>query len=153
MKKLHNIIVASAIVALSSTAAQAENFTYLSQGDAPTVVGGMTPEGMPYGGSYVTGKGTTTWADGSKATYTYKCVATVQPPRDAIFVSHMACDATASDGSFSVAFGCNPIAGKADQQGCVGGLVGKTGRYAGKRGSVTNHGKGSVSLGTGQWYE
>ena len=153
MKTLHKLIIVAATAALSTTAAQAESFTYLSQGDTPTVVGGSTPEGVPYGGTYLTGKGATTWADGTKSSYSYKCVSTVQPPRDAIFVAHMACDVTAADGSFSATFGCNPIAGKADQQGCVGGLLGKSGRYAGRRGSLTNHGKGSVSLGTGQWYE
>lgn len=153
MKIFTKIIIAAAVTALSTTAAQAESFTYQSQGDAPTVVGGTTPEGIPFGGSYVTGNGATSWADGTKSKYSYKCVSTVQPPRDAIFMVHMACDVTAADGTFSATFGCNPIAGKADQQGCVGGMLGKSGRYAGRRGSVTNHGKGTVSLGTGQWYE
>lgn len=153
MKSLNKLIILCVVGALSTSVARAESFTYLSQGDAPTLIGGNTPEGVPYGGTFQTGKGATTWADGSKSNYSYKCVSTIQPPRDAIFMAHMACDVTAPDGTFSVSFGCNPIAGKADEQGCVGGLLGKSGRYAGRRGSVTNHGKGTVSLGTGQWYE
>jgi hypothetical protein len=153
MKTLSTFLIAGALAALLGTAAQAQSFTYLSQGDAPTIIGGTTPEGIPFGGSYVTGNGTTSWADGTKSKYSYKCVATIQPPRDAIFTSHQACDVTTPEGNFSASFGCNPIAGKADQQGCVGGILGKSGRFAGKRGSVTNHGKGTVSIGTGQWYE
>jgi hypothetical protein len=65
-------------------------------------------------------------------------------------MAHMMCDVTASDGMFAVTFGCNAMS--ADEMGCVGGLAGKSGAYSGRRGSVTSHGKGNKSNGTGQWY-
>ena len=108
------------------------------------------PDGRTYGAAAINGSGETTWADGKKSKYTYKCISMSQPPHDAIFMSHMMCDVAASDGTFMVTFGCNNMS--ADEMGCVGGLAGTSGAYAGRRGNVTSHGKGTASNGTGAWF-
>jgi hypothetical protein len=151
MKRRAALIVgALAIFAASDSSAQ--TFTYQSQGDPPTNVGMVGPNGSPVMGSYLTGNGATTWADGATSKYTYKCVSTTQPPNNTIYMMHMICDAVAADGTFSVTFGCNMLDAKAPEVACVGGLYGKTGRYANRRGTITNYRKGDVSSGTGQWH-
>jgi hypothetical protein len=142
----------AALMALFTSGASAQTFTYQSQGDTPTNVGMVAPDGRPVTGSYLTGNGATTWADGTKSKYSYKCVSTTQPPNNTIYTVHMICDATAADGNFSATFGCNLIDAKGTEVSCVGGLYGKTGRYSGRRGTITNHRKADVSGGTGEWY-
>jgi hypothetical protein len=146
-------LIASALVTVTASGVSAQTFTYQSQGDPPTSVGMVAPNGSAVMGSYMTGSGATTWADGAKSTYTYKCISTTQPPNNTIYTMHMICDAAAADGNFSVTFGCNLIDAKAPEVACVGGLYGKSGRYAGRRGTITNHRKGDVSGGTGQWHK
>jgi hypothetical protein len=148
-----NAITVAAILAVAtSSPAFAQSFTFESSGPPETNVGGTAPDGSAFGGSWLTGSGNTSWADGAKSKYDYKCVAMTQPPRDTIFHSHMICDVMANDGNFAATFGCNPVARDGSTMGCVGGLMGKTGRYAGKRGAVTNFRNGDKSSGTGQWY-
>jgi hypothetical protein len=136
---------------LFASSASAQSFTFQSQADNPAMsVSSTGPDGKPYGASAVAGTGETSWADGKKSKYSYKCISMSQPPRDAIFMAHMMCDVTAPDGTFAVTFGCNAMS--ADEMGCVGGLSGKSGAYSGRRGSLTSHGKANKSNGTGQWY-
>jgi hypothetical protein len=146
-----SMTVATILASAFASAASAQSFTFQSQAEAPSVVVSSTaPDGKSYGAAAVSGAGDTLWADGKKSKYTYKCISMSQPPRDAIFMSHMMCDVTAPDGTFAATFGCNVMA--ADEMACVGGLAGKTGSYSGRRGGVTSHGKANKSVGTGQWY-
>lgn len=145
------LVLAACVAAVSSTAAMAQSFTFQSQAEAPAMVVSSTgPDGKPFGAAAVSGAGETSWADGKKSKYTYKCISMSQPPRDAIYMSHMMCDVTAPDGNFVATFGCNAIS--ADEMGCVGGLRGKSGAYSGRRGNLTSHGKANKSTGTGAWY-
>lgn len=150
---LKTIIATAAFAIATSAGANAEMFTFASTNDEMTEVGAMGPDGTPFGGSFWTGKGKTTQADGSKSDYTYTCVSVSQPPRDSTFQTLGSCDVTASDGTFSVAMGCNWLDAERTGLGCVGGLMGKTGAYEGRRGAITNHASGGKSKGTGQWYE
>ena len=144
-------LLGAVLAATTATAAQAQTFTFQSTANAPVMaMANKAADGRTYGAAAVTGSGETTWADGKKSKYTYKCINMSQPPHDAIFMSHMMCDVVAPDGNFFVTFGCNNIS--ADEQGCVGGLAGTSGAYAGRRGGVTSHGKGTASSGTGAWY-
>lgn len=145
------LVLAAFSAAFATSAAQAQNFTFQSTAEAPSIVVSTAgPDGKPYGALAFSGVGETSWADGKKSKYSYKCISMSQPPRDAIFMSHMMCDVAASDGKFVVTFGCNAMS--ADEMGCVGGLAGSSGAYANRRGSLTSHGKGTKSGGTGQWY-
>lgn len=145
------VVFAALSAALFTSAATAQSFTFQSNAEAPAmVVSSVGPDGKTYGAAAIAGSGETSWADGKKSKYNYKCISMSQPPRDAIFMSHMMCDVVAPEGNFAVTFGCNSMS--ADEMGCVGGLTGKSGSYANRRGSLTSHGKGSKSSGTGQWY-
>lgn len=151
-----NTLIATMAVALAMTAAHgacAQMFTYESQSDAPTTVGGVGPDGTPFGGAYWTGKSNATFADGRKTTSTTKCISMSQPPRDSIFMTHGACDIVSNDGTFSAMIGCNFVDKAGTEMSCVGALIGKTGAYAGRRGTLTLHGKGASAKGTGQWLQ
>jgi hypothetical protein len=144
------LAVSGAVAAISLAApAAAQTFTFQSEGKPSTTITIPGPEGKPYGAAAFNGSGSTTWADGKKTTYTYTCISMSQPPNNSIFQSHMMCDVVAPDGTFAATFGCNAMA--ADEMGCVGGLTGKSGAYANKRGGLTSYGKGMKSWGTGQW--
>jgi hypothetical protein len=145
-------LFSAALISIAASDASAQTFTYQSQGDPPTTVGTTAPNGTPITGSYLTGNGATAWADGKKSKYSYKCVSTTQPPNNTIFMAHMICDVAAVDGNFTATFGCNPMDTAGTEVSCIGGLYGKTGRYSGHRGTLTNHRKGETSGGTGEWY-
>ena len=145
------VSLASVLAATTVTAASAQTFTFQSQGDPPTTaIVTKGPDGRTYSAMAFGGKGDTTWADGKKSAYTYKCVGMSQPTNDAIFMMHVTCEARAADGVYVVNFGCNNLA--ADELSCVGGLYGTGGAYVGRRGTITSHGKGQNTMGTGQWY-
>ncbi|MBK6491786.1 MAG: hypothetical protein IPK89_03010 [Sphingomonadales bacterium] len=142
--------LAAIVAATTATAATAQTFTFQSMANSPAMaMSNKAPDGRTYGAAAFSGSGETSWADGKKSKYTFKCITMSQPPHDSIFMSHMMCDVAASDGNFFVTFGCNNMS--ADEQGCVGGLAGTSGVYAGKSGGLTSHGKGAASNGTGQW--
>jgi hypothetical protein len=144
-------LLGAILAATTATAASAQSFTFQSTANAPVMaMANKAPDGRTYGAAAINGSGETTYADGRKTKYTYKCISMSQPPHDAIFMSHMMCDVAASDGTFMVTFGCNNMS--ADEMGCVGGLAGTSGAYAGRRGNVTSHGKGTASNGTGAWF-
>ncbi|HAE27385.1 MULTISPECIES: hypothetical protein [Hyphomonas] len=132
--------------------ALAQTFTFQSTSEEPTTVGATTPEGS-VAGAYWTGASTVTMADGSVNESTFTCVSTSQPPRDSIFMVHGVCDGTGADGDYTVYSGCNIMDPEAGEMSCVGGLIGKSGNYAGRRGVLTIHSKGGASAGTGQWFE
>ena len=132
--------------------ALAQTFTFQSTSEEPTTVGATTPEGS-VAGAYWTGASTVTMADGSVNESTFTCVSTSQPPRDSIFMVRGVCDGTGADGDYTVYSGCNIMDPEAGEMSCVGGLIGKSGNYAGRRGVLTIHSKGGASAGTGQWFE
>jgi hypothetical protein len=150
---IRGMILCAAAMALSTaSAARAQSFTYQSQADPPSVTVGATgPDGKPFGGTVLSGTSNGVVSNGTKTKANFKCISMTQPPRDAIFMSHMICDVTSAEGDYTVVFGCNAMG--PEENSCVGGLTGKTGTYAGRHGTLTGHSRGSKSTGTGQWYE
>ncbi len=145
-------ICAACLALASAGTARAQSFTYQSQADAPTVtVGAPGPDGKPFGAAVFSGTSDGVIVGGTKTKANFKCVSMSQPPRDSIFMTHMICDITSADGNYTVIFGCNQLG--PEENSCVGGLTGKTGIYAARRGTVTGHSIGTKSSGTGQWYE
>ncbi len=140
----------SAVLALA-VPAQAQTFTFDAVANTPTTVGTTGPDGVPVAGSYWTGTTNTSWADGKKSTETYACISTTQPPNNAIFHMHAICDASSPSGAYTSVWGCNFQDKERTMMGCVGGLYGKTGMYAGKGGGITYAGKVAGGSGTGQW--
>ncbi|MBL0001325.1 MAG: hypothetical protein IPO97_10240 [Sphingomonadales bacterium] len=109
--------LAAIVAATTATAATAQTFTFQSMANAPAMaMSNKAPDGRTYGAAAFSGSGETTWADGKKSKYSFKCITMSQPPHNSIFMSHMMCDVAASDGNFFVTFGCNNMS--ADEQGC-----------------------------------
>lgn len=145
-----NIALLAAFTAVFTySAANAQTYTYVTKDKPGMAVGTTAPNGRMIGGTANTGEMTITWADGTKTTETYTCIGTTQPPHAKIFDIHTICDASGGNGTYTATFGCTVTEGGA--QGCVGGLYGKTGKYAGRGGGTTWMGKDGVGSGTGQW--
>jgi hypothetical protein len=149
--KAFAIICSSAMFAIAASSASAQNFTYESTANAPTVVGGPDMRGNPVVGASWTGTSMVTWADGKKTTDKYTCISTTQPSNDKIFDSHTICDGSNADGTYSAVFGCQYLSKDMQSMGCVGGLTGRTGKYAGRGGAITFSGRGGSGTGTGSW--
>lgn len=138
-------IAALAICLAIPGIAHAGTATYVTTGGPEKTVG--TDQ---YQGSYQDGTSVATYADGTKVNEKWTCIGVSQPPNAKVFDFHFACDASSDAGSYSMIFGCNAIDDKG-LQGCVGGLNGKTGRFAGKNGATTWSGTGGSGTGTMQW--
>ena len=145
--------IATAILALGVSSANAQTFHFESKNDTPVMVGGLGPDGGNYVGSYVTGSGVTTNADSSKLKATTKCVSMMQPPNGNIFAVHVACDVKREGAEYGIAAGCNFMNKEKTETSCVGGLKGKAGELEVRTGSITWHTKDGISKGTGQWHE
>lgn len=126
--------------------AHAGTATYTTTGGPEKTVG--TDQ---YQGSYQDGTSVVTFSDGSKVSEKWTCIGVSQPPNAKVFDFHFACNSSSDAGSYSMIFGCNNVPGGNGMQGCVGGLNGKTGRYAGKNGATTWSGTGGTGTGTMQW--
>ncbi|PKB25086.1 hypothetical protein B0I00_0267 [Novosphingobium kunmingense] len=144
-------LATGALLAMGSTSVLAQNFTFESTANAPTTVGGPDMRGQPVLGASWTGTSAVTWADGRKASDKYTCVSTTQPSNAKIFDSHVICDGSNSEGTYSAVFGCQFTSKDLQSTGCVGGLTGRTGRYAGMGGTITFAGRSGNGSGTGTW--
>lgn len=151
---LTSMAAAMAFAGATATQAQpaADTFTFQTL-DSNTVTVGSDGTGRnPYSGSYLTGTSEAAFANGTNIAGNYTCVSMTQPPTDRLFDAHMLCDVTDSQGSYSVTLGCTIIDAATVNWSCVGGLYGKSGAYAGRGGTLTNHSVGDAATGTGQWY-
>lgn len=152
MHNLTKLALAAAALSLSATAAQAQTFTYQTTQTKVVNTGTAVPGGSPIGGIYQTGTQMITMADGKKVTDTFTCIGTTQPPRDSVFQFSSVCDSTGPNGDTSSVWGCNFVSMERNEISCVGGVIGKSGAYAGRRGTMTYHGVNGSGSGTGQWY-
>ena len=143
--------IATSLIAFAVTGLSAQNFTYNSADSTSTAVGGPDMRGNQVAGTYTTGTSNVTWADGSKTVDKYTCIGTTQPSHDKLFDVHTICDAGNSDGTYTAVFGCQFVSKDMKAIGCVGGLTGRTGKYAGKGGTITFSGRGGSGAGTGTW--
>lgn len=150
MKSTMGIALLGAM-ALGSGMAQAQSFTFESKNDPGTTVGATAPDGSAIMGVYGTGTSTVTWPDGKKTVDKYTCVSMTQPPHNTIYAVHMICDGKSAGGDYAVVAGCQFMNAQRTELGCSGGLWGKTGSYAGRRGGITWGGSNSASSGVGQW--
>ncbi len=148
MKKSIAISIMAA-ASLIAGAAHAGTYTYSTKDKPGMTVGVTTPDGRVIAGAANTGDMSVTWADGTKTAETYTCIGTSQPPNAKIFDVHTICDASGPNGTYTATFGCTNLSD--GSQGCVGGLYGKTGKYAGRGGATTWAGKDGQGAGTGQW--
>ena len=148
---LKSIIIAGGALAASLSLANAEMYTYTVQSGDPTGVGGVWPDGRPFGASHWEGEAVITWANGQKVDQTYSCIGMTQTPGASMFHIHIMCDHSDDKGAHASAWGCNYADEAREKMSCVGGLAGKTGDYEGKFGNATFAGGGGEGAGTGQW--
>ena len=152
MHNLTRLALAAAALGLNATAAQAQTVTFQTTQTSVVNTGAPVPGGAPIAGVYQTGTQVITSADGKKVTETFTCIGTTQPPRDAVFQFSSVCDSTGPNGDTSSVWGCNFVSMERNEISCVGGVIGKTGAYTGRRGTMTYHGVNGSGSGTGQWY-
>jgi len=150
------IVAMTGTLALLSSSAFAQSFTYDVIWQPVESIGGMTGPNGPMGqGGVVEGKYTSSLSDGTTVTGAVKCVGMDQPDGE-IFAIHLACTATDTNGAkSSLIYGCNFIGkpGPDTPLGCVGAIQGKEGQMAGRNGSLTMEWYSDTnSRGTGQWY-
>jgi len=147
-------IAAAVLFATASVHAQpaADNFTFTTKSGEPTIVGGNASAGNDYTGMHLDGTFENIRSTGQKTRGTFTCVAMTQPPNGKLFDMHMLCDATDNTGKYSVTMGCTIIDIATGHYSCIGGLYGKSGAYAGRRGTLTNYSLNGQATGTGQWY-
>jgi len=151
MNRLTKLALAAAALSLTAAAAQAQTYTFQSTQTKMVATGGTEPDGTPFGGSFQTGTKVVTMAGGKSVSETWTCIGVTQPPRDSVFHMNAVCDSTGPSGDAATVWGCNFINRERTEISCVGGIYGKTGAYAGKRGTVTFHGVNGTGSGTGQW--
>ena len=141
--------------ALIGSSAVAQSFTYDIVWEPVESIGGMTgPDGPQYRGGVVSGKYTTTFEDGTVLRGDVRCVGMGQPD-GGIFRIHLTCSFSDGEASGTSVYGCNFLGepGPDTPLGCVGGIEGKTGDFAGRRGSLTMEWYTDKNArGTGQWY-
>lgn len=149
-------LLAAAATSLFGGAAFAQSFTYDVVWEPVDFVGGLSgPNGEVSGGAgIVNGRYTTKFDDGSTEKGTVRCIGQDQPD-NALFDLHLSCDTKDSSGTASLIYGCNYIGepGPETPLGCVGGIEGKTGEAAKRRGGLTMEWYSTANArGTGQWY-
>jgi hypothetical protein len=150
MKKL---TLVAAIAALLPSAALAETFaSSVMENPGAVSVGTTGPDGRVMQGRYWTGSSDVTWGDGKKSKETFTCISNTQPPNDAIFMMHGTCDSTGSEGSYTSIWGCNILNAATGEITCVGGVYGKTGKFAKRGGTMTYHGANGKGTATGQLF-
>jgi hypothetical protein len=145
--RLHAIIALAAMA--SSSAVSAQNFTFNSTSSPPSmVVGGVAPDGKPFGAQAFSGT-SEGMSEGKALKNSYKCVTMSQPANAQVFNVHMMCDVAAPDGTYTSAWGCSVLG--PTELSCVGRMLGQTGAYANRTGSILSNSKGNTATGTGQW--
>jgi hypothetical protein len=144
MRKLTTATIAGLAMCLAGSA-HAASATYTTTGGEQTVTGNAD-----FAASMQRGTSSVTASDGKGRTENWVCIGASNPPNSKVFDVHSVCDVTSAAGSYSINFGCQNF-GKDGMQGCVGGLVGKTGIFAGKSGATTWAGTGGTGSGTMQW--
>lgn len=149
--KAIQIVSALFLLAATTGTAQAQNFTFQASANPATTVGGPDMSGNLAVGATWTGTSNVSWADGKKSVDKYTCVSTTQPHHGKIFDMHTICDGSGPDGVFSSTWGCNWTSKDRASMGCVGGLIGRTGIYAGRGGTITFMGRNGSGSGTGTW--
>jgi hypothetical protein len=148
MKTRFYAIIAVAALA-SSSMASAQSFTWTSKASPPsTSVGGVAPDGKPFG-AQVTASTAEGIINGQVVKNSSKCISMTQPANAQVFNVHMMCDTADSDGTYTSYWGCT-ILGPTEHS-CIGGMLGLTGAYAKRSGTITGHIKGTTATGTGQW--
>lgn len=154
------ILAMAGLTTLMTGTANAETFSFTSSAEVTNQVMMTLPNGAVAGAVWVNGKSEATNSKRGKITSTFACGSSTNPPSD-LFHTRQFCEVTEEDGSaFGIFSGCNFLNKERSEQNCVGGLVGKTGVYKDRRGTISWNnksdapgGKKSTAVGAGVWNE
>lgn len=149
--KVITLIAGAMVLASIPSSVHAQNFTFDAVANPATTVGGPDFRGNASVGAYWNGTSTVTWADGKKTTDKYTCVSVTQPVNAKVFDVHTICDGNNADGTYSSVWGCQYTSKDMMSMACWGGLTGRTGKYAGRGGTMTYMGRSGTGSGTGTW--
>lgn len=147
------ILLISAALALSATAAQAETFTFTSKGAPISRVAGPGPMGKPLVAANSKNEVDLVWASGAKEHSSGECFGWSAPPASG-FTTQGACSGDGPSGNAFTVFSC--LANdKGTESDCWGRVTFTSGKNAGKTATISWHGtqnpdgKGGTSVGAG----
>jgi hypothetical protein len=146
---LKKILITGAFVLAPLSAAHAGAFTFTSTSTVSNVVTSQIPDGPMLSAVTLSGQTQTRFADGTTARATFTCQSMATPGGENDLRG--LCDVTEGANTYSVAYQCADSNAAAQEAFCWGLLIGETGRYAGKTGSVTWIGNPGSSAGQGAW--
>ena len=151
---MKTIMLAAAFVGGLAFGAQAETFTFTTNGTLSASVMTPGPNGTMRVAAISNSKGSTMYGTKSVPTDN-NCAAWPSQPGD-IFAVHGMCTYSDPTGTGYIRFGCNPGKAPTDDN-CVGGIWGTGGAYKDRSGTLAWHdhvnpdGKTATSVGAGQW--
>lgn len=141
----------SGLLAFAASAyAEPEAFTFNSQFDTEVSVGTEMPEGHSL--SALAGKGTAeiTGLAGKPIIASAACVAWSEPPESEFDIRYI-CDYDSGAGDWTQIASCDVTPTESQGANCWGKLVGKSGTYSGRTGSMTTYIINNGATGIGYW--
>jgi hypothetical protein len=138
---MRTVLVVSAAVLMSATAAQAETFTFTGSSQSGLQVGAPGPGGKPVVGTTVRIETNLTWASGAKEKSTGDCVGWTAPPTSGASINGV-CNSTGADGAkTALFFTCISTNEQNTESDCWGRIAFTSGKNQGKAATVSWHGK------------
>ncbi len=151
MKKLLGTVLGvGLLISATSAIAAPEAFTFKSQFETEVSVGTEMPEGNTM--SALAGNGTAEITGQGDQTILAQasCVAWSEPPESEFDIRYI-CDYKSGAGNWSQIAYCDIEPSESQGANCWGKLVGKTGRYNNKIGSITTFIINNGATGIGYW--
>jgi molybdopterin/thiamine biosynthesis adenylyltransferase len=148
---MNKLIAFCIIAATAASAAHAQISTFQSKETSNDAVGGARTDGTSFGGQVTTGTSETVAADGTKSSGTYKCMGVTMPPNDTTYNARIICDNVSAEGATATIWGCTMPDKVTKEIYCTGWAFGKSGIYAGRRGTMTFRGLDGKGVGTALW--
>ena len=152
---MKTMLLLTAALALSATAANAETFTFTAKNTQVTQIAGPGPGGKPYIAGSSKSENDVVWASGAKMHGTGDCFGWSAPATSG-FTSQGACSGTDANGDKSfLVFSCLAANDKGTESDCWGRLTWTSGKNQGKTATASWHGKqnadgkGGTAVGAG----
>jgi hypothetical protein len=148
------------VLCCASAAAQAETFTFTNENkNTARVAVPMPPPATPAVGAMSTAEGTVTYADGKTEKVTGTCSTQTRPPGDQFSLTGVCENTNEAGDKTGVTFGCSIVDAEKRTSNCWGILIGLSGKYQGRSGTLTwtavgnEDQSGAKGAGGGSWRE
>ncbi len=161
MIKLRNVTLALAAAGaamLLTGLARAETFSFTSTTEVTSQILIPMPTGVVDASTWFKGSSSGVFSKRGEVSSTFVCSSMTNPPNET-FAAGTRCDVTEKDGStFAIYAGCNFVNKERTESICLGGLIGKTGAYKDRAGTISWNQKQSgpstgAATGAGVWNE